>query len=89
MGLILCVFDLTNTKSFESLESWIFEMINGLHEDSQMILIGNKADLRKERAVTWECAKQFADSLGMLYLEASAKTGEGFQQALVVCTEQF
>ena len=81
------MFDLTDIISLEELEPWIKESINGLGEEVKMVLIGNKADLQEERAVTWEYAKEFADRYCMYYVEVSAKTGEGIQEALRIGTE--
>ena len=47
-----------------------------------IILIGTKADLIEERKVTWENAKDLADRFNMIYLETSAKTGQGIQESL-------
>uniref|UniRef100_A0A3Q2ECT0 Ras-related protein Rab-14 n=1 Tax=Cyprinodon variegatus TaxID=28743 RepID=A0A3Q2ECT0_CYPVA len=48
-----------------------------------IILIGNKADLEAQRDVTYEEAKQFAEENGLLFLEASAKTGENVEEAFL------
>lgn len=37
-------------------------------------LIGNKSDLKDQRDVTYDEAKQFADENGLLFVEASART---------------
>ena len=39
-----------------------------------MILVGNKQDLTDNREVSYDEAKQLADSWNMEYIEASAKT---------------
>jgi len=54
--------------------------IYSTNEEAVKMLIGNKVDL-KERVVTAEEAKEFARRGGMLYIEASAKTNAGVQQA--------
>ena len=42
-----------------------------------MVLVGNKADLAKARAVPVDLASTFADSIGANFYEVSAKDGEG------------
>ena len=37
------------------------------------LLVGNKADLEGKRQVTFEEGKELADSLGIKFIEASAK----------------
>ena len=41
------------------------------------MLVGNKKDLMSARAVQREEAQEYADRLGMLFIEASAKSAEG------------
>ncbi len=52
---VALVFDVTNTDSFHSLESWLSEFIQkqGQTELSDIIfvLIGNKADLKEQQVV--------------------------------------
>ena len=44
---------------------------------------GNKADLDAQRDVTYEEAKQFAEENGLMFVEASAKTGENVEEAFL------
>jgi len=49
------VFDLTNISTFESINKWHNELKEFLeNKDMPLIIIGNKADLEEERAVTEE-----------------------------------
>ena len=41
-----------------------------------IFLIGNKSDLEAQRDVTYEEAAAFAEENGLMFIEASAKTGE-------------
>lgn len=47
------------------------------------LLVGNKADLESKRVVKAEDAKRFADQYGMLFMEASAKSGKGVEDAFL------
>uniref|UniRef100_A0A3Q1H4N7 Ras-related protein Rab-14-like n=1 Tax=Acanthochromis polyacanthus TaxID=80966 RepID=A0A3Q1H4N7_9TELE len=69
-----CLLHQFTEKKCESLFLSAFKVI---------ILIGNKADLEAQRDVTYEEAKQFADENGLLFLEASAKTGENVEEAFL------
>ena len=42
-------------------------------------MIGNKCDLEAQRDVTYEEARQFAEENGLMFCEASAKTGESVE----------
>lgn len=43
------------------------------------MLVGNKLDLSASRKTSTELGKQFADEEGLLFAEASAKSGEGVE----------
>ena len=51
-GIIL-VFDLTDRRSFEQLDYWL-EQIRSGSQDIQVVLFGNKCDLKEEREVSEE-----------------------------------
>jgi Ras-related protein Rab-1A len=45
--------------------------------------VGNKSDRTADRAVTTEQAKEFADDLGVAFLETSAKTAKNVEEAFL------
>ena len=73
-GFILA-FDITNRQSFVNLTTWHKETKENAPEDSVIMIVGTKADLEDKRVVTTDEAKDFADKLGYMYIETSAKTG--------------
>jgi Ras-related protein Rab-1A len=50
------------------------------------LLIGNKTDLTDRRVVSTEEAKELADSLGVTYIETSAKTAIGVEESFIKMT---
>ena len=66
------MYDITNEKSFDSLENWL-KHIRTHQNKSKTILIGNKCDLKEERVISYEKGKELADSLNMEYYETSTK----------------
>jgi small GTP-binding protein len=80
-GVIL-VFDITNAKSFESLnERWMAQLNDHASADElAKLLVGNKSDLESSREVTREKVEQFCQEYGMEFLETSAKSGENVLQ---------
>ncbi|EYB97226.1 hypothetical protein Y032_0142g2309 [Ancylostoma ceylanicum] len=49
---VMCVYDMTNEKSFNSLENyWLKEIRQHAPVNSVLMLVGNKADLGSERKV--------------------------------------
>ena len=48
-----------------------------------IMLVGNKLDLEANRKVPRELAEEYAQGEGLLFAEASAKTGEGVEELFV------
>ena len=72
---VFLVFDLSNKKSFDSLNLWLGEINNSdINKNYVKMLIGNKYD-SKTKEVEKETAKKFGEENDMKYLEVSAKDG--------------
>ncbi len=84
-GVIL-VFDVTRRRSFTELEKWVKEADESIGSRVPMIVVGNKIDL-PDRMVSSEEAKKWAEDQGFLYMESSAKTGEGVADMFTVLAE--
>mmetsp|Transcript_33882 Transcript_33882/g.44690 ORF Transcript_33882/g.44690 Transcript_33882/m.44690 type:complete len:214 (+) Transcript_33882:140-781(+) len=69
----LVVFDVTSRRSFENVSQWI-ENAKVFSYNGNMVtmLVGNKTDL-DSREVEWKEADEFAQSIGVTYMETSAK----------------
>ena len=78
----LLIFDLTRKESFNQLEGWIKEVHDYLEYEIPFVLIGNKNDLiGKKRPFKTQGAIKFAKAHESIYLETSAKTGDGVKNA--------
>ncbi|TGZ71332.1 hypothetical protein CRM22_002705 [Opisthorchis felineus] len=77
----LCVFAVNNYKSFEDIHQYR-EQIRRVKDsdDAPMVLVGNKLDLT-HRAVGANDAKMLARSFNIPYVETSAKTRQGVDEA--------
>ncbi|XP_074750481.1 ras-related protein Rab-42-like [Strix uralensis] len=69
---VLLVFDLTNRASFERVPEWYREAAG--EGPPAFVLVGHKCDLAAERAVSAEEAGQLAATLGMAFVETSARS---------------
>ncbi|KAH8869793.1 GTP-binding protein [Schistosoma japonicum] len=78
----LIVYDVSCSKSFEELSTWV-KMIEK-YSGSRLVkvIIGNKTDLPC-RAITKQLAEEYAKSINCPYLETSAKTGMNVQQSFI------
>ncbi len=73
----ILVFDLTRPQTLEIVPRWVEAFREAVGPDPLLILLGNKADLEKNRKVTPEQGKKVAEQLGLFqYNETSAKTGQ-------------
>ena len=78
---IVVVFDVTQKKTFESVNSWLEEIKECL-DNPCLVLLGNKIDkIKEEWEVTKEEAEKYAKSLNLAYFETSAKTKQGLNDA--------
>ena len=77
--IILLIYDVTDKESFDSMPKWISQIDDVKNSEVVFVLIGNKIDLEKERKVTYEEGKKFAEKNNYIFQEVSAKTGTNFQ----------
>ncbi|KAJ1176000.1 hypothetical protein NDU88_001285 [Pleurodeles waltl] len=71
---VLLVFDRSNRATFLSLDDWYMEALNVLSERAVFVLVGQKSDQDSGYLVPSEEAAAWASSLGMTYVETSAKS---------------
>ena len=84
---IMMVYDITDIDSFLNLDSWIKEIEKNASKDVYKILVGNKNDLEKDRKVTFEKGKEFANLHGMKFIETSAKENINVEEAFKEMTK--
>ncbi|KAI0261401.1 ras-domain-containing protein [Gloeopeniophorella convolvens] len=78
----LLVYDVTSRSSFEHARTWLADV--RAHADPHLtcILVGNKSDLAGERRqVSEDEGTQWASEEGLLFVEASAKSGANVDAA--------
>ena len=65
---------MTNRKSFEHIRDWHQEVMATQGPDKAIfLLVGHKSDLQTTRCVSAQEAEELAASLGMAFVETSAK----------------
>eukprot|EP00549_Striatella_unipunctata_P012676 CAMPEP_0118690960 /NCGR_PEP_ID=MMETSP0800-20121206/10409_1 /TAXON_ID=210618 ORGANISM="Striatella unipunctata, Strain CCMP2910" /NCGR_SAMPLE_ID=MMETSP0800 /ASSEMBLY_ACC=CAM_ASM_000638 /LENGTH=212 /DNA_ID=CAMNT_0006588675 /DNA_START=15 /DNA_END=653 /DNA_ORIENTATION=- len=80
---IIMVYDVTSTDSFDHVNDWLKEVNRYASEGTVKLLVGNKSDRVADRVVTPEQAKEFADELGIAFLETSAKSAKNVEEAFL------
>ena len=68
----IIVYDITSETSFNNIDLWINEVQMKVTNDLQIMIIGNKTDLYKERKISVEKGIEKAKSLNLNLFEASA-----------------
>eukprot|EP00126_Sphaerothecum_destruens_P002125 Sdes_comp15568_c0_seq1m4539 len=80
-GVIL-VYDVSSQASFTNIEMWLNELeMYTSNDDVVKMLVGNKIDLSVDRVISQKQGLDFARKHKMLFIECSAKTKQGVQQA--------
>jgi Ras-related protein Rab-1A len=83
---MMIVYDVSDLQSFHNVKNWLQECDRYAQENVIKILVGNKCDSPK-RQVTYDMGKEFADSLGIQFVETSAKNGVNVEKAFMIVTE--
>mmetsp|Transcript_21100 Transcript_21100/g.59309 ORF Transcript_21100/g.59309 Transcript_21100/m.59309 type:complete len:201 (-) Transcript_21100:152-754(-) len=71
------VYDITSKESFDAAKSWVAELQS---TDTLIALAGNKSDLDATRVIERETARAYAEQMGILYMETSAKNGQNVNE---------
>ena len=82
------VFDVCSRASFEALDGWLNDIQSLSHPNSVIVLIGNKIDLTESRCISQNEATHYAERNGLIYIETSARSGVGIQEAFVRITRE-
>lgn len=89
---VFLVYDITRRETFQHVKTWLKEVQENtgyVSRDSQNImLVGNKCDLEHRREITRQEAQEFADQHGLLYMEASAKSGDNVDSIFLTLSSE-
>jgi len=79
---VIMVFDLTKTESFENIKKWYSDVKNYFRNfnELEVILCGNKCDLKEEIQISQEEALSLSAELNIDYLETSAQNGKNIDK---------
>ena len=71
------VYDITKASTFKTLQNWVYELEQRGPKEIALAIVGNKADLSAQREVEQKTAREYAEEIGGVFLEPSAKNNEG------------
>ncbi|XP_027622338.1 ras-related protein Rab-31 [Tupaia chinensis] len=74
------VYDITKQDSFHTLKKWVKELKEHGPENIVMAIAGNKCDLSDIREVPLKDAKEYAESIGAIVVETSAKNAINIEE---------
>ena len=77
----LIVFDLSSKSTFQNVEKWFNEIKKTADPTINLILIGNKSDLKDKRQISTEEGENKAKEMNVAYLETSALNCDNVDKA--------
>lgn len=81
------VYDVSNQESFDHVNDWLGEVNRYASEGTCKLLVGNKSD-KTDKLVSADKAKAYAASLGVPFLETSAKNASNVEEAFLTMTAE-
>ena len=88
--IIIFVYDITNRNSFDELNYWVNSVKDELNYEPVIGLVGNKIDLFEKEEVNHKDGQDYADKIGALFEETSAKENpDGFKDFVKKLIEKF
>jgi len=81
-------FDMTRYSTFLQLEDW-FDILRGSTDNIPIILIGTKADLRSDRVVSLEVAREYVQKRSLSgFIQTSSKENLNVYEAFREISER-
>lgn len=84
----IVVFDFTQRRTFDNLDSWVEVFSDIAGEDALIVIAGNKSDLADSYQIEDEMAREWAEKNGYMYFATSALEGSGIKDMFKAITER-
>lgn len=84
-GVILC-YSITDLDSYYNVTEWLSVIYDLLDDDTPIILVGTKSDLKSLRQISTEIAENYANKKKLLFAEVSSKTGRSVDECFIALT---
>ena len=86
---VFIFYDISNSKTFNDLDSLLKEIEKHASKDIKKYLIGTKCDLEDKREITFEQGKKYAENNRMKFFETSAKKNINVSEPFIEMTKEF
>ena len=88
--MALLVYDITDRETFEELKKYWYQYIKSALEEELIIgVAGNKCDLYEEEQVKIEEGKEYAQSIGAVFKETTAKNDEAITELIELMAKKY
>jgi small GTP-binding protein len=84
----LLVYAIIDESSFGDVKSWADEITQQTDAAPKLFVIGNKADLEKQRVIPTNRGEALAAELDACFSEVSARTGSGIEELFMRVAEE-
>jgi Ras-related protein Rab-21 len=81
-SVALLVFDVTSEQSFLKVKEWVKELRTNVIDEIIIAVVGNQID-RNYRKIEKNEGIEYAQSIGGLYFETSAKDNQGIEEMFI------
>ncbi|KAL4463139.1 hypothetical protein ABPG74_007140 [Tetrahymena malaccensis] len=80
-GCLILVYDITDRSSFEEMTQYYYESTKIKERNFTYLLLGNRLERSHNRQVSFNEAKSFADSYGILFFEVPSRRKQNIDEA--------
>ena len=88
--MALLVYDVTDRETFEELKKyWYHYITDSLEEEVIIGIAGNKCDLYEEEQVKMEEGKEYAQLIGAVFKETTAKNDEAITELIELMAKKY
>ena len=79
---IIIMYDICSMTSYNNTKVWIKDVLKSSRKNIQVLLVGNKIDLKNDRQVSTEEAAKLCEEKGYSFFETSAATLKNVNEAI-------
>ncbi|XP_030381839.1 GTP-binding protein yptV1-like [Scaptodrosophila lebanonensis] len=80
---VFLVYDTTHRQSYRNIDVWLREIGRHTNNNINIMLVGNKCDIIGQRQVSHQGAAMYAESLGIPFMETSARSGANVEEVFI------